>query len=373
LPSWVRAMRPVADVVPDSSRPLDEQVTGTGPLEGLSGVLPVATNLGQINKPKARAIKLLVSESQQSSAAMLEELLANGLQPSPFRTMAKTTSLPIVRWLIAVLLFLAVGASLFSSSEMVASPNIEMSEIRNVIDHTNAFPTDKSVLLVFDYEAGFSGEMKVVAAPLVEQLMSRGAKLVVISTLPTGPALAENFLQETQAQYEFQTGVNYRNLGYLPGGVSGMVSFISNPRLAIPAKEDGKSIWNLAPLENIASFSDFGMVVILTNDVERGRAWVEQGSAILGEANTPLLMAISAQAKPILYPYYLSGQVDGLVSGLAGGATYEVMRNKNGLGKKYWDSYSVGLLLAEILIAIGAIINFLAALRAHRKKQKEEN
>jgi len=85
------------------------------------------------------------------------------------------------------------------------------------------------------------------------------------------------------------------------------------------------------------------------------------------------LMAVSAQAEPIIYPYYASGQIDGLVSGLSGGATYERLQNQDGLGRKYWDAYSVGLLLAEILIALGAMINFLAALRSKQKTKKEEN
>lgn len=84
-------------------------------------------------------------------------------------------------------------------------------------------------------------------------------------------------------------------------------------------------------------------------------------------------MAISAQAEPIIYPYYASGQVSGLVSGLSGGATYERMLGQNGFGRKYWDSYSVGLLLAEIMIAIGAMTNLLVALRARQKTPKEEN
>ena len=84
-------------------------------------------------------------------------------------------------------------------------------------------------------------------------------------------------------------------------------------------------------------------------------------------------MAVSAQAEPIIYPYYASGQIDGLVSGLSGGATYERLRNQDGLGRKYWDAYSVGLLLAEILITLGAMINFLAALRSKQKTKKEEN
>ena len=83
-------------------------------------------------------------------------------------------------------------------------------------------------------------------------------------------------------------------------------------------------------------------------------------------------MAISAQAEPILYPYYESGQVDGLVSGLSGGATYERLQGQSGLGRKYWDSYSVGLLLAEILIAVGAMVNLLAALKVRQARNKDE-
>ena len=373
LPSWVQAMRPVADVVPDSSRPSDDQVAGTGPLAGISGVLPVASAMAQINKPQAHSIKLRVSESQQSSAAMFEELLAGESKPSPFSAASTTSSIPLLRWIIAILLFGVIGFSLFSQSKTVASPDMDAAEVQSAVDIINQLPAGGSALLVFDYEAGFSGEMKAVAAPLVDQIMSRGEKLAIISTSPTGPALAENFLLETQSKYQFFAGENYRNLGYLPGGTSGMLSFISNPRQAIVARIDGVSIWDSSPLENVVRFSDFSLVVILTDDVEKGRAWIEQSAATLDEAGTPLLMGISAQAEPIIYPYYASGQVDGLVSGLSGGMIYEGIQNQEGLSRKYWDSYSVGLLLAEILIALGAVVNFLAALNARQKSQKEEN
>jgi len=69
--------------------------------------------------------------------------------------------------------------------------------------------------------------MKTVAAPLVSHLMSRGERLIILSTTPTGAALAENFLTETQGYYEFKAGTNYINLGYLPGGSVGIIGFIS--------------------------------------------------------------------------------------------------------------------------------------------------
>ena len=380
LPSWVQAMRPVADVVADSSKTSDEQlVAESGPLAGLSGILPANPGLGRLNKPRAHSIKLQVGESQQSSAAILEELLAKESQPSPFKAPRKTSSIPLLRWLIAALLIFGVVTSLLSQTEMVTSPELAAPEVEKAFEVAKSIPAGGRALVVFDYEAAFSAEMKTVAAPLIGQLMSRSEMLITLSTSPMGPALAENFLTETQSLYEFKAGVNYIDLGYLPGDASAMLGFVTNPRAMVSKKIDEKSVWEFPPLQNIRNFSDFSVILILTDDVEKGRNWVEQSTLALGESNTPLLMAVSAQAEPMIYPYYDSGQIDGLVSGLSGGATYERLKEakglaqeQDGLARKYWDSYSVGLFLAEILIAIGAMVNFLAALKSGQRSKEEK-
>jgi hypothetical protein len=200
----------------------------------------------------------------------------------------------------------------------------------------------------------------------------RGQKLAVLASSPNGPALAERFLTETQSQHTYERGVEYVNLGYLPGGAAGMLSFINAPRQAVNGYLDELSYWQTPPLAEIQQFTDFSAVLILTDDVERGRAWIEQGSAQLNAANVPLLMAVSAQAEPIIYPYYASAQVDGLVSGLYGGATYDRLLGQEGLGRTYWEAYSFGLLAAEILIVVGAVLNFLTGMRARQKLEAEE-
>jgi hypothetical protein len=263
---------------------------------------------------------------------------------------------------------------------MVASPKLTESEVEKTFEIVNdGIPAGGSVLVVFDYEAAFSAEMKTVAAPLISQLMSRSEMLITLSTSPMGPALAENFLLETQSPYEFKAGINYIDLGYLPGDASAMLGFVTDPRAMVPKRIDGDSVWDLTPLQNITNFSDFSVILILTDDVEKGRNWVEQSTQALSDSNTPLLMAVSAQVEPMIYPYYDSGQVDGLVSGLSGGATYERLKvakgleqEQDGLAREYWDSYSVGLFLAEILIAVGAMVNFLAALKSGQRSKEEK-
>ncbi len=374
LPSWVQAMRPVASVISDTFDGSGEHIVAeTGPLAGLSGVLGAGPGLGELSKPRAPSIKLQVSEDQQNNVAMLEGLLAGESEPRPFELQAETSSIPVLRWLIAVLLIFVVGSALFNKTDIIPSPNIIVPEIRDAIEAINQLPAEGSALVVFDYEAGFSGEMQAVAAPLVNHLMLRGEKLVLLSTTPMGPALAERFLIESQSGHGYLVGEDYLNLGYLSGGISGILGFISNPHMIAVAPIKDVSIWDLPPLVNVNRYSDFSVIVILTDDVEKGRAWIEQSTVALDGVETPFLMAISAQAEPIIYPYYASGQVDGLVSGLSGGATYERMLGQDGAGRKYWDSYSVGLLLAVVLIAIGAMANFLVALRARQKTQREEN
>ncbi len=374
LPSWVQAMRPVASVVSDSSKNGEEHVVASsGPLAGLSGILPVGPGMGPKIKPRAHALKLRVNESQQSSAAILEQLLASESESAFAQNAEKTGSIPLLRWGITLLLFLTIGFSLFTQTSMTPSPNIAVPEVGAAIQEINQLPDNGSALLIFDYEAALSAEMQAAAAPLVDHLMLRGEKIAILSTSPTGPALAERFLRETQSRHGYELGVDYVNLGYLPGGASGMLSFVNSPHNAITAQVGGTSVWGLPPLLNINHLTDFSLVIVLTDDVERGRSWVEQASATLNASSTPFLMAVSAQAEPIIYPYYASGQVDGMVSGLSGGATYERLQGQSGLGRKYWDAYSIGLLLAEILIVVGAAVNFLAALRARQKTDKDED
>jgi hypothetical protein len=76
-------------------------------------------------------------------------------------------------------------------------------------------------------------------------------------------------------------------------------------------------------LENINALADFTLVVVITDDPDVARSWIEQVEPELDD--TPLIMVLSAQAKPLVYPYFTSvpKQVNGIVSGVVGGAFYE--------------------------------------------------
>ena len=207
----------------------------------------------------------------------------------------------------------------------------------------------------------------------MDQLLTKNVPLAFISTSPTGPALAEHFLIKTPLvnMHQYQSGVQYVNLGYLAGGPAGILYFANTPTKAMQYTLAGQSVvWGTGPLLGIQNLSDFAAVIILSDNADTGRNWIEQAGPHLG--NTPMLMIISAQAEPMIRPYFDSGQIKGLVSGLTDAKIYEQIYNRPGLANRYWDSFSIGMLVAELLIGVGAILGVVTDWRAHQKDSREE-
>jgi hypothetical protein len=61
------------------------------------------------------------------------------------------------------------------------------------------------------------------------------------------------------------------------------------------------------------------------------------------------------------------------VTGLAGGASFESLQGRTGAARKYWDSFSLGLLLVVVLILAGGAISLALALRSNRQAMDGEN
>ena len=373
LPSWVQAMRPVESVVDSRTAQLeDSQVTEqSGPLAGLRGVLPAGPGLGSMRKPPAYSSKLQVSDGQHRYASFLEQLVVGEANPQTVPT-PRLSSNRLWRWLITFVLLLAVGLPLLKGAQ-VASPTLLGSSddyaSSRIID---ALAGNVPVLVAFDYDPALSGELEAVAAPLMDQVLSKGIPLVLVSTSPTGPALAEHFLHNAPLinVYLSQSGEQYFNLGYLAGGPAGLLYFADAPTSAMPLTVDGANAWNSGPLQGIHELSDFAAVIVLTDNADTGRIWIEQAGPHLG--NKPMLMMISAQAEPMIRPYFDSGQIKGLVSGLSDAKIYEQKYGRPGLANHYWDSFKIGMLFAELLIAAGAIYGVVIDQRARRKETREK-
>jgi hypothetical protein len=327
--------------------------------------------LGLLRKPPAYSSKIQVSDGQNRYAASLEQLVAGETHPRALEK-AHLPSNRLWRWWIAVLLLLAVGPPFASGAHFAPGTLLLPSDKGASSKIIDELTTNVPVLVAFDYDPALSGELEAVAAPIMDQLLSKGTPLALVSTSPTGPALAEHFLKTTLLinVHQYQSGEQYVNLGYLAGGPAGILYLADSVTDAMPVNVEGRSAWKTGPLQGIQSLSSFAAVIILTDNADTGRNWIEQAGPRLGDK--PMLMIISAQAEPMIRPYFDSGQLKGLVSGLSDAKIYEQTYNRPGLANHYWNSFSVGMLVAELLIAAGAILGVMAGRRVTRKDSRGE-
>ncbi len=365
LPSWVQAMRPVEsglDLTPTRGTHYTES---EGPLAGLEGVIPVAP-IGSSRRPKTISLKLQATDEQHAGASLLEKILASETTPQPIATQTAITSQRVLRWALSGLFLVVLTGMAYVRTTSMPIPAALPEEVRSASSAIARLPQNSSVLVVIDYEPALAAELETVSGPMLDQLvLTTRARLEFVSTSPNGTALVRRLLTNTGISVpapnglDYRAGENYVNLGYLPGGYTGVRKFLESPAA-------------LFPQTGVANFREYAAVIVLTDHAESGRVWVEQLYA-RNRADTtffsvqPVLFATSAQAGPMLEPYFASQQITGLVNGLSDAARYEFVNNSRpGIARRYWDSFGVGLFMATAAIAFGSLWSLLAGLRARR-------
>jgi hypothetical protein len=375
LPAWVQAMRPVDTGISQLSSTLlssDQTLEARGALAGLQGVLPAAAGFAPTSKPKAYSIKLQASDEQQTHAALLEQILAAEAEPVPIASFSALRTSRSLRWVLALLFIVTITTLLAMRTQIFALPVGNTLEINGALQVVQSIPEGAPVLVVFDYEPARVGEIEAVAAPVLDQmLLLRHPRLTFISTHETGSILAERLITGPLAGHAYESGLTYLNLGYLPGGQLGIRAFAQNPVTAAPYAFSQSSTlfnialtpaWGLPPLEGVTSLSQFSAMILITDNADSARVWIEQTTAMRGAI--PFVVISSAQAAPMIQPYYASQQISGVVGGLYGGAVYEQNNaGRPGTARNYWDAYSIGMLLAMALILGGGLWNLALGLR----------
>jgi hypothetical protein len=200
--------------------------------------------------------------------------------------------------------------------------------------------------------------MDLAISSVITQLMDKNTYLTLVATSPSGPALGESMINTV---YQKQLGNTakypyYANLGYIPGGTLGLIGLATSPNNIVPYALNGDNVWAGAPLNGVSTIEDFNAVIVLTNDADTARNWIEQVGPFLREASRPLLFISSIQAEPLIMPYYQAypSQVQGIIAGIAGGVAYaRSLGNIQSDGT--WDAYSIGITVSILVIIIGSI------------------
>jgi hypothetical protein len=360
LPTWLQTMRPVEAVAPvaSASDVDDNRVEKVGPLAGLRGLINGSETVTQYRKPPIYSIKLQVTERQRLHANLLENILNTETQATVPVKEARLSSQRILRGLVTLLLLAALLIPLVLQWQSLI-PARNSSQMEVFIDRLSRISSGDPILLVVEYDPGLAAELEGAAAGPLKLLGEKNAAVTLISTNPFGPTLGEELLNHAPGWTPEKFSVSSANLGYIAGG-STAIAQLASIKLAgdVILNDLAKSSYRIPKDWQIQkNLSDYKTIILLTDNVETGRSWVEQISPALGE--TPLLIISSAQSAPILQSY-TGAQVESLISG-----STQVSNSRTA-------AFQIGMLLATLLILIGAVVQGVLLLVSRPKKPREE-
>jgi hypothetical protein len=228
---------------------------------------------------------------------------------------------------------------------------------KSYYDAINKIPEGSTVAIDMSIYGTYWPDIGSAAERTVAQLWKRDIKIVfftlhadclplIVSDINAAKALMPN-------PNEIKYGVNYVELGFIPGMESGLAALSGNIRGISPKDEYGNNLDDLPIMQGINSGADFSMVIFM------GGA---SGDEILGlrqwqvPFNTPLIALVIMGSFPPLTPYLETGQMLGVLAGMGSAAEYEYLTGIPGPALLNSNSMSIAIMTIIALLILGNIL-----------------
>ena len=240
-------------------------------------------------------------------------------------------------------------------------------EARTIYDDIEAIPEGSLVVMQMDYSAGHAAELGPKSRAIIQHMFMKRLKIIMPCFEPEGPAqtvITMDGMDTFNAVY----GEDWVQLPYMVGGESAVAAFASNWPSIVTTDHFGN------PLEDMS-------IMKLYNDANDVVYWFAMGGGspagggsygpaitqVVARYGTPLGVGALAWGAPLVYPYYESGTIAGLLIGQRGAAEYELLINKPMSAVASTDSISISHLYVVLLIALGNVGYFSSKFRGERK------
>jgi hypothetical protein len=172
---------------------------------------------------------------------------------------------------------------------------------------------------------------------------------------PQGPSLVDQALRIKAAEYHKVYGVDYVNLGYQSGNEAVMVHMGQGVAAAFPRDIMGRPVSAYPIMHGVRDYSSFPLLISLSAGYPGTKEWVQQVNA---RFHLPMVSGCTAVSAPEYYPYLQSGQLQGLLGGMAGAAEYEVLVGHPALATRGMDAQSLGHVFVALCIVLGNVVQW---------------
>ncbi|MDY6847024.1 MAG: zinc ribbon domain-containing protein [Chloroflexota bacterium] len=286
--------------------------------------------------------KLSVTDKDRSQADQLSSMILDETAPRLVRAIKRRSKLGAARFFFAVLLILSISLSLFVGEAVVNQSGAIQPHTDGFLSWIKDLEQGAGILLIFDYQPAYSSEINLIASPILVDLVSRESDLSFLSSSMSGAILQRQLIGDIPG---LDTD-SITDLGYFPIGAYGAFG------MGIGISTG----WQIVGLpESASAFPDggFDSILILSDTYGGARAWIEQLTVLMPD--TPINLVVTAQAMPMLVPYFDSGQIMGMVSGLNDSLILEAELSTDVMVGARRRAYQVGLVILAAVMVMGAI------------------
>jgi len=261
----------------------------------------------------------------------------------------------IDRRIIFVFVFIGVAVPLVGNVSLPIKPKADVIAIYNQLEKVAS--EGGVVLLSFSYGASTVPEMQPMARAILRHCFSRDIKVVAVCLWPESAGLAQPLMEELGDEFGKEYGVDYAFMGYKPGGFSVVLNMGQDFHDAFSQDSRGTPVGDLELTRDVRTLSDFAFVIDLAAGDSIEFWWIPYGQEKYG---FPFAGGCTAVMAPDLFPFLQSGQLVGLLGGLAGAAEYETLVGRPGTATAGMGAQSVAHLIIVVFILFGNIAFFLS-------------
>jgi hypothetical protein len=224
---------------------------------------------------------------------------------------------------------------------------------REVYEFIKNLPVDSAPLLFsLDFTAGGAPEIRPSMVAVIKHCMSKGLKFVIVGIgTDESTALMQALFDEIEIEKEYEYGVDYVGIGYIPGGEITVAALAQDFQSVVETDAYGNKASDLPLTKNIKDYKDFS-AVIPYDSAGVMMFWVRNWTPY----DIPFYCSFTAGSEPTYVAFYNAGDIEGYMAGLRGGAEYELLAGFKSIGVKSMDLQSLTHLYAFILIVAGNII-----------------
>ncbi len=255
------------------------------------------------------------------------------------------------RWL-----FLVVGILVFVPLLWpIGLPIVPSRPSEQFASAIESLPDGARVLMSCDYDPASRPELVPMTKTALRQLWRKHCPVVVTVLWPGGAGLVDQTIEEVANEFRARgvklvDGTDYVNLGYKAGNEAVMVLMGQGIKSTFPEDQRRRDTSTLPVLHDVTNYSSFALLVNISAGYPGTKEWVQQ---VNSRFHLPMVSGCTAVSAPEYFPYLQSGQLRGLLGGMAGAAEYEKLEGENGPATRGMDAQSLAHLFIAACILLG--------------------